>query len=120
MGLGSARPSWLRRIRKTAPDQQEQLFGPEPLDESTVHLVLDLALRVGEVQIASGIGAADVTATIIAVADAYGMPHCEVDVTFTAITVSCHRGVGPAAHHHRAGGALAQPRLHAAARWWNG
>lgn len=92
MGLGSARPSWLRRIRKTTPDQPEQLFGPEPLDESTVHLVLDLALRVGEAQLASGIGAADVTATIIDVTGAYGLPHTEVDVTFTAITVCCHRG----------------------------
>ncbi|MEO6087063.1 MAG: threonine/serine exporter family protein [Umezawaea sp.] len=79
-------------MRKTTPDQPEQLFGPEPLDESTVHLVLDLALRVGEAQLASGIGAADVTATIIDVTGAYGLPHTEVDVTFTAITVCCHRG----------------------------
>jgi uncharacterized membrane protein YjjP (DUF1212 family) len=41
----------------------------------------------------SGAGASDTTATILAVADAYGMPHCEVDVIFTSITVACHRGV---------------------------
>jgi len=41
----------------------------------------------------SGAGASDATATIIAVANAYGMPHCEVDVIFTSITVACHRGV---------------------------
>lgn len=41
----------------------------------------------------SGAGAADVTATILAVAHAYGMPHCEVDVIFTSITVTCQRGV---------------------------
>jgi uncharacterized membrane protein YjjP (DUF1212 family) len=41
----------------------------------------------------SGAGAADVTATILAVANAYGMPHCEVDVIFTSITVTCQRGV---------------------------
>ncbi|HEX6354528.1 threonine/serine ThrE exporter family protein [Actinophytocola sp.] len=67
--------------------------GPALPAESTVHFVLDLALRIGEVQMASGAGASDVTATIIAVAGAYGMPHCEVDVIFTSITVTCQRGV---------------------------
>ncbi|CRK61197.1 membrane protein, putative [Alloactinosynnema sp. L-07] len=66
--------------------------GPALPDERTVHFVLDLALRIGEVQMSSGAGAADVTATIIAVANAYGLPHCEVDVIFTSITVACHRG----------------------------
>jgi len=41
----------------------------------------------------SGAGASDATATIIAVANSYGLPHCEVDVIFTSITVACHRGV---------------------------
>lgn len=67
--------------------------GPALPDESTVHFVLDLAIRIGEVQISSGAGASDATATIIAVANAYGLPHCEVDVIFTSITVTCHRGV---------------------------
>lgn len=62
-------------------------------DEATVHFVLDLAVRIGEVQMSSGAGAADATATIIAVASAYGLPHSEVDVIFTSITVTCHRGV---------------------------
>ncbi|MGB3442967.1 MAG: threonine/serine exporter family protein [Actinophytocola sp.] len=67
--------------------------GPALPSESTVHFVLDLALRIGEVQMSSGAGASDVTATIIAVTNAYGLPHCEVDVIFTSITVACHRGV---------------------------
>ncbi|WP_209648091.1 threonine/serine ThrE exporter family protein [Kibdelosporangium banguiense] len=58
----------------------------------TVNLVLDLALRIGEVELSSGAGASDVTATIIAVANACGLLNCEVDVTFTSITVCCHRG----------------------------
>jgi uncharacterized membrane protein YjjP (DUF1212 family) len=58
----------------------------------TVNQVLDLALRIGEVELSSGAGASDVTATIIAVANACGLSHCEVDVTFTSITVCCHRG----------------------------
>lgn len=81
------------RVEQTpSPTAQNAVFGPALPDEATVHLVLDLALRIGEVQMASGAGAADVTASILAVANAYGMPHCEVDVIFTSITISCHRG----------------------------
>ncbi|MFC7612636.1 threonine/serine exporter ThrE family protein [Actinokineospora soli] len=68
------------------------VHGPELPDDRTVNIVLDLALRIGDVQMASGAGAADVTATMLAVTGAYGLPHCEVDVIFTSITVACHRG----------------------------
>jgi uncharacterized membrane protein YjjP (DUF1212 family) len=88
------------RRKDAVPDRWERLAqpasglqGPALPSESTVHFVLDLALRIGEVQMSSGAGASDVTATILAVAGAYGMPHCEVDVIFTSITVACHRGV---------------------------
>ena len=84
----SARDRWERLEKPTGAVQ-----GPALPSESTVHFVLDLALRIGEVQMSSGAGASDATATIIAVANAYGMPHCEVDVIFTSITVACHRGV---------------------------
>ncbi|ATE52201.1 MULTISPECIES: threonine/serine ThrE exporter family protein [Actinosynnema] len=80
----------------TLPDLWRPVEGPSLPDAPVVHLVLDLALRVGEVQLASGAGAADVAATVSAVAQAYGMPRVEVDVTFTAITVSCHRGTSAA------------------------
>ncbi|MCR6481535.1 threonine/serine exporter family protein [Amycolatopsis sp. OK19-0408] len=70
----------------------EEAMGPQLPDEATVNFVLDLSLRLGEVQMASGAGASDVTATIIAIAGALGLPHCEVDVIFTSITVTCHRG----------------------------
>lgn len=69
-----------------------QNMGPALPDDSRVHFVLDLSLRIGEVQMATGAGAADVTATIIALTDALGLPHCEVDVIYTSITVTCHRG----------------------------
>ncbi|MBY8850713.1 threonine/serine exporter ThrE family protein [Saccharothrix longispora] len=72
--------------------QARPVEGPSLPDDSTVHLVLDLALRVGEAQMAGGASAADVTATIQAVAGAYGLPHTEVDVIYTSITASCHRG----------------------------
>ncbi|TNC28019.1 threonine/serine exporter family protein [Amycolatopsis alkalitolerans] len=67
-------------------------YGPALPDDATVNFVLDLTLRIGEVQMASGAGASDVTATILALTSALGMPHCEVDVIFTSITVTCHRG----------------------------
>ncbi|MDQ3406444.1 MAG: threonine/serine exporter family protein [Actinomycetota bacterium] len=70
----------------------EVVQGPAVPGERTVHFVLDLALRIGEVQMSSGAGASDVTATIIAVTAAYGLPHCEVDVIFTSITAACQRG----------------------------
>src|SRR5438270_569885 len=66
----------------------EEAMGPQLPDEATVNFVLDLSLRIGEVQMASGAGASDVTATIIAIAGALGLPHCEVDVIFTSITVT--------------------------------
>ena len=70
----------------------EAMVGPALPDESTVHFVLELALRIGEVQMLSGAGASDVTATIIAITKAFGLPHTEVDVIFTSITATCHRG----------------------------
>lgn len=83
-----------RSGRDRRPDDAGRpVQGPEPPAESAVNYVLDLAVRIGEVQMSSGAGASDATATIIAVANAYGLPHCEVDVIFTSITVTCHRGV---------------------------
>ncbi len=75
------------------PAAQPVVYGPAVIDDSTVNLVLDLALRIGELELSGGAGAADVSATILAVTNAYGLPHCEVDVIFTSITVGCHRGI---------------------------
>ena len=61
-------------------DRNAVLMGPAVIDETTVNLVLDLALRIGELQLAGGAGAADVTATMQAVTRAYGLPQCDVDV----------------------------------------
>lgn len=49
---------------------------------------LDLCLRVGEMLLSSGAGAADVTATMRALADALGVRRTEVDVTFTQLAMS--------------------------------
>ncbi|WP_051773082.1 threonine/serine ThrE exporter family protein [Saccharothrix sp. NRRL B-16314] len=85
---------WRKRHEDTV--QARPVEGPSLPDDSTVHLVLDLALRVGEAQMAGGAGADDVTTTILAVTNAYGLPHTEVDVIYTSITVACHRGTDAA------------------------
>ncbi|SNR61399.1 Uncharacterized membrane protein YjjP, DUF1212 family [Haloechinothrix alba] len=70
----------------------ESAMGPALPSDHTVHFVLDLALRIGEIQMSTGAGASDVTATILAVTNSLGLPHCEVDVVYTSISVTCHRG----------------------------
>jgi uncharacterized membrane protein YjjP (DUF1212 family) len=57
-----------------------------------INLTLDLALRVGELLLSSGAGAADVTATMLSVTSACGLRNCEVDVTFTALALGYQPG----------------------------
>src|SRR3712207_3111274 len=64
---------------------------PSRLDDLTAHAALGLALRIGESMLAVGASAADVTATVLRVAAAYGLTNCQVDITFTSITVSYDR-----------------------------
>ena len=52
-----------------------------------VYETLDLALRIGEVLLSSGAGAADVTATMLAVTEACGVRHVAADVTFVDLTL---------------------------------
>ena len=47
------------------------------------HQTLDLALRIGEMLLSNGAGAADVTATMSSVAHHLGLRQTLVDVTFT-------------------------------------
>src|SRR3954466_12516992 len=61
---------------------------PSRMDDLTAHAALGLALRIGESMLAVGASAADVTATVLRVAAAYGLTDCHVDVTFTSLTVS--------------------------------
>nr|MCW2727212.1 hypothetical protein [Aeromicrobium sp.] len=50
--------------------------------------ILDLALRVGEMLLSNGAGAADVTATMSSVAHHLGLRQVLVDVTFTTLNLS--------------------------------
>jgi uncharacterized membrane protein YjjP (DUF1212 family) len=54
---------------------------------------LDLALRVGEMLLSNGAGAADVTATMSSVTQFLGLRNVLVDVTFTTLTLSYEAGV---------------------------
>lgn len=87
----------LRRAAIDAPTVRENLLppipGPHVADDTLVLRVLDLALRIGEVQLATGAGAAVAHDTMLAVAGAYGLPTCDVDIAFSTITMCCHRGV---------------------------
>ncbi|HET9501299.1 MAG TPA: threonine/serine exporter family protein [Marmoricola sp.] len=63
-------------------------------DLRQVHLTLDLCLRVGELLLSNGAGAADVTATMRLLADHFGLRRAEVDVTFTSLSMSYQREAG--------------------------
>ncbi len=63
-------------MAETAPDRE-------------LTLTLDLCLRVGELLLSSGAGAADVSVTMQALARHFGLRDVELDVTFTSLTMSC-------------------------------
>jgi uncharacterized membrane protein YjjP (DUF1212 family) len=63
-------------------------------DLRQVHLALDLCLRVGELLLSNGAGAADVTATMRLLAEHFGLRRAEVDVTFTSLSMSWQREAG--------------------------
>ncbi|MFF8773053.1 threonine/serine exporter family protein [Kitasatospora sp. NPDC015120] len=70
---------------------------PEPLGAhrpgpAEVAAVLDLALLVGELLLASGEAAEDVEVAMLAVARAYGVHPCDPQVTFTRVAVSYRPG----------------------------
>jgi uncharacterized membrane protein YjjP (DUF1212 family) len=64
----------------------------EQLPQRHARSVIDLCLRVGEAMLATGASAADVVATVLRISNVYSVRSMHVDVTFTSITVSAHRG----------------------------
>ncbi len=58
---------------------------PEPRQ---VSLTMDLCLRVGEILMSNGAGAADVTATMRSLAYHLDLRGAEIDVTFTSLSMS--------------------------------
>ncbi len=57
-------------------------------DARETYKILDLALRMGEILLSSGAGAADVTATMLGITRHLGLRHAEIDVTFTLLRMS--------------------------------
>lgn len=61
-------------------------------DDAAVAEVLDLAVRVGEVVLASGSAVNDTQTTVRFIAATYGMSACDVEVTYNSIRIYVHRG----------------------------
>ena len=84
-----------RKLLTPGPPTVELLHpvGPQVPDDRHVQQVLDLCIRIGEVLLSSGEGSGETTETMLRVADAFGLTAVDVDITFTAITICCHRGM---------------------------
>lgn len=65
----------------------EWMMGAVP-ETREIYKSLDLCLRIGEVLLSSGAGAADVTATMLSMAHSMGLRNADVDVTFTSLSMS--------------------------------
>lgn len=82
----------MRAMRE--PTQQIVVTDPaEEISQRHARAVIDLCLRAGEAMLASGASAADVVATTLRISDRYGVTGTQVDITFTSITISVHRGL---------------------------
>ena len=75
-------PTWGMRLASVA----------DGVEEARARAVIDLAMRIAEALLTTGSSAADVTATVLQLTDAYGLRSVHVDITYTSITVSHHRG----------------------------
>lgn len=83
-------------VRSTSPPTVTlgaRTGGDHDISQQRARAVSDLALRVGEALLSTGASAADCTATVLRLAEAYGIGSVHVDVTYTSISVSIHRGV---------------------------
>jgi uncharacterized membrane protein YjjP (DUF1212 family) len=58
------------------------------IEPSSAARVIDLALRIGELLLASGEGSEDVEVAMVGITEAYGLLQCETNVTFTVVTLS--------------------------------
>ncbi len=91
---GRIRNRTKRALQPSGPPTDEIPLWTSPdgvgLDEARA--VIDLALRTGTAMLSTGAGAADVTSTVIELTQAYGLRSVSIDVTYTSVTLSYHRG----------------------------
>jgi uncharacterized membrane protein YjjP (DUF1212 family) len=79
---------------RDAPTQVISVVGvDDQMPQRHARLVIDLCLRAGEAMLATGASAADAVDTVLKVSNAYGIEAMHVDITFTSLTVSIHRGM---------------------------
>jgi uncharacterized membrane protein YjjP (DUF1212 family) len=71
-------------------------LGPRVPDDARVQQVLDLCMRVGEVLLSSGESVDETSRTMLRLAATAGLSAVDVDITFSSITMSCHRGMAAA------------------------
>ncbi|HET7399590.1 MAG TPA: threonine/serine exporter family protein [Intrasporangium sp.] len=90
----SLRTRTRRAMRPSGPPTDEIPLwrAPDGVERKTAQAVIDLAMRAGVAMLATGAAAADVNATVLLLTSAYGLQSVHVDVTYTSITVSYHRG----------------------------
>jgi uncharacterized membrane protein YjjP (DUF1212 family) len=70
--------------------------GPDVPSDAWVLQVLDLCMGVGEVLLSSGEPVGETSATMMRLAAACGLATVDVDITFSSITMCCHRGMAAA------------------------
>lgn len=68
---------------------------PSGLTAEVERSVLDLVLRMGEALTATGAPAADATAALYRLAAGFGVTTCQIDITYSSITVSIDRDDDP-------------------------
>ena len=71
-------------------------LGPSVPDDARVQQVLDLCMRVGEVLLSSGESVDETSQTMVRLAATAGLSAVDVDITFSSITMCCHRGMAAA------------------------
>lgn len=94
---------WSRRLRVFSGDIVRTAFPPtqrvaipwadDALSQRHARAVIDLCLRTGEAMLATGATTADAVATVLRISETYGLRNVHVDIAFTSITVSVHRGL---------------------------
>lgn len=67
--------------------------GGDDVSQQHARAVIDVALRIGEAMLTTGASASVVVDAVLRFTHAYGMRSTHVDVTFTSLTVSMHRGL---------------------------
>ncbi|MBW0090555.1 threonine/serine exporter family protein [Pseudonocardia sp. KRD-184] len=102
-------PHFARRMRSKLRREAHELLqpgppsmqllwpiGPQVPDDARVQEVLDLCMRIGEVLMSSGESVDETTHVMLRIAAACGLSAVDVDITFTSMTICCHRGMAAA------------------------